>query len=116
MHTVQLKSICRGCGRPLLYGWLEMCRQCDIHTDNYVRREFRRNVNECKSQDSEGEICMILQVTKQARIEKKRMFSCYLSAISASEASSRRLPAHPQNHTDFALRILGFTIWLKPET
>lgn len=42
----QPKSKCRGCGRDLLYGWLEMCRQCDVATDNYVRREFRRNPNE----------------------------------------------------------------------
>lgn len=43
---MEAKSQCRNCGRSLLYGWQEMCRQCDIHTDNFIRRDFRRNLNE----------------------------------------------------------------------
>ena len=39
------KSLCFNCGRPLHYGWLEMCQQCDIHTNMYMRRMFRRAVN-----------------------------------------------------------------------
>src|SRR6266849_846235 len=63
----------------------------------------------CKSQDSAGDFCIILRVAKQAGAEKKRAVFCCLSALSAPEAASLRLPAHPRNCTDFALRALGFT-------
>src|SRR5258707_11422105 len=70
---------------------------------------YKGVVVECKSQDSAGDFCIILWVAKQAGVEKKRAVFCCLSAISAPEAASLRLPAHPRNCTDFALRALGFT-------
>src|SRR5258708_38394504 len=63
----------------------------------------------CKSQDSAGDFCIILRVAKQVGTEKKRTVFCYLSVVSTPEAASPRLPAHPQNCTDFALRVLAFT-------
>src|SRR5258708_22251678 len=63
----------------------------------------------CKSQDSAGDFCIILRVAKQVGTEKKRTVFCYLSVVSTPEAASLRLPAHPQNCTDFALRVLAFT-------
>lgn len=36
---------CRGCGRKLLYGFDELCQQCNTHIDNLIRQRLRRNPN-----------------------------------------------------------------------